>query len=316
MAAIIALYLVGVVMAYLAYEMAMTPPTNSKTKWCWRAGIVICGVIGLWLTIYQSKDATKKEEEFGKRLNDLQTNLLQDSETGKKELNARLDTVTARLAAIGILRQQYENLVQFVLTNKLISPEAKQIVIATDGKFQILNSQADDLNTWLSGLNGKLRDLRATDRLAHENQMEQIKNDYTQRFQCVNYAINSFSNMLGKVAMAKSDRMNFVLNGFPQTVDPETSGSTNTERYAGKAKLEKNAGWDFDVILAANGPELFINGKDSSFTMNVGDGHGVVFIPDHTFDFHFPSENCKTLIAEYLGFIIANQEEKTANTNR
>ena len=305
-------FLLNAFLAFLAFHVTFYPVDKERSKVKIRVYyffIIACILGSGFITFYQSKDEANKEADAQRQ----QQNQQDENDKGKKELSAKLDVVATNLAAVNVLRQQYEDLVTFVLTNKSTSPEARQVVIASDEKFQTLNSKADDFNAWLVGLNGKLRDLRAADQIEHEKQIEETQKNYIGKIQSLNYAINSFTNLFNEVAAAKNDKMNLVFNGLPQSLNfPNGADSINVA----KLKLEKNSGWDFDIILVASGPELFINGKDSSFTMNVSDGHGVVNIPEHTFEFHFPSEDCKTSIIEDLGYILANQEDKNANTNR
>jgi hypothetical protein len=57
----VGLYLVSFVMAYLAYEMALTAPESPKAKRAWRFWFCICAFIGLLLVIYQYKDTETKD---------------------------------------------------------------------------------------------------------------------------------------------------------------------------------------------------------------------------------------------------------------
>jgi len=245
MAITIALYLVGVVMAYLAYEMAMTPPLNSKAKNRWRIGIAICALIGIGLTIYQCNDAQRKETAFNSRIEGLRTNINQSLEKEKKELSAQISVVTNQLNIVNSLRQKYESLVDRVLTNTSINTETRQSIIDADRtNFEVLNSQLNDANAWEEKLRGRLRDDRAALQIKNEKALAAEQLYYEKCCFYYNYTIPIFTEKLKEIAKKRGEIVISSFHGVPTSVSPDI-GVTNL----GEIKFQTNTNWSFQIKI-------------------------------------------------------------------
>jgi hypothetical protein len=260
-------FLLNAVLAFLAFHVTVYPVDKRRNKVKIRAYyilIVVCILGSGAVSLYQSKTADKDQKD-----------LKQD----QKDLKHDLSEVSSKLTQISTLRQQYEDLreqyekqITYIVTNRSFSPETRQAIIESDKKFQDFNSQADDLNTWLAALKGEFRDKHASAQMQHEKVVKEKQANYQNFSQCFDYAISSFTNLLGKLAALKSDQIDTTLHDLPANVDPEGP----IIRIA-DIKFKKNADWNFNINLNPAGPQIEINGNGAALALNATGG-GALYI--------------------------------------
>ena len=155
-------YLSTAVLAYLAFHLTFHPvdKDENKVKIAYTILIIVCILAAGVVSVYQAMDTQKQQTETERHFNEFKTNLLQSSENQKKELNKQIGYVTNQLNIVNGLRQQYENLMAYILTNKSIGPDEKQSAIESYKKFEVLNSQLDDLNDWEAKFRSKVMEKR------------------------------------------------------------------------------------------------------------------------------------------------------------
>lgn len=203
----------------------------------------------------------------------------------------------------------------YIMTNKSFNSETRQALIESDQTFQDLNSQTDDLNAWLDSLRGKMRDRRASAQIQHEQIEKENQSSYEKSFQCFNYAVKSFTNMLGKIATLKDDKIDSNFHGLPIIINPD-----KPETLA-SIKFQKNPEWNFQIILdgTTSPPSvltLHIIGAGSFFEVNAGNGV-VMRIPNMPdYSVVVPADNYKSQIDEAFGYLIIYLNDQSTNTNK
>jgi hypothetical protein len=169
----------------------------------------IVGQIGLsvWFVILQYNDDQNRAIKVGGQIDEIRTTFNQSFGKEKRDLSAQITDVRSNLTAINTLRNQYDSLVQYAMTNININSDARQNLINSDEKYQDLNARDDNMNDWLTALRGKFRDQDAAAQIQHEKEVRQKQSDYQKLFHCANYLVNSLTNMVGKIAILDGDKI-------------------------------------------------------------------------------------------------------------
>ena len=237
-------FLLNAFLAFVAFHITVYPVDKEREKLkilVLYIMIVVCILGSGALSIYQYKDAEKKETENGKRFATFQTNILQNTEIEKKELSTKIDIVTTNLVVINALRQRYENLVTYIVTNQSFNPEARQNIIEADKtNIEVLNSELEDLNTWEAGLRAKLRDERASFQIQHENQSREWQTNYLKAIPNFDYTIRKLLALAEKVAALRGDKVVSNYHGMPSILNPDDPNIVDIVEI----RLQTTANWD------------------------------------------------------------------------
>ena len=178
----VGLYLVSVVLACLAYEMAMATPENSKAKRWWRIGFYPFALIGLGLVIYQYTHAQTKDDENAGIISSL-TNQLRGISSDYMDFRAETD-------------KRFRDISNDFSTNSAIDPVVRLEVLATEQKkvseegnqlqkkHELLNVSSDDLASIRAQRENEL-DLQENQKRQAEiqQQIDDIKNRQAQQLQ-------------------------------------------------------------------------------------------------------------------------------------
>jgi hypothetical protein len=309
-------YLSTAVLAYLAFHLTFHPvdKDENKVKIAYTILIIVCILAAGVVSVYQAMDTQKQQTETERHFNEFKTNLLQSSENQKKELNKQIGYVTNQLNIVNGLRQQYENLMAYILTNKSIGPDEKQSAIESYKKFEVLNSQLDDLNDWEAKFRSKVMEKRASEQIDKDNHLKAKQAEYKNSIQCFNYTITTFINMLKKVADRKGDSVVSDYQSLPPAIISEESINV------AEIKFETNADWDFKITLFSRGDpfwQLNIDAKDGGrFCIDSG-GDNILDCADfHDSGARFSMDNYKKTIYDDLGEFIAYEDTTLSKTNK
>lgn len=191
-------------------------------------------------------------------------------------------------------------------TNTMYDPSLRERVVASHEKVEDLNLQADDLQLWLDSLNGRLKDREALARIEHEKQLKQNQIAFQSGLQYFDYAVNSLTNILTKIAHLKGDKMAGEFKGLPSK--PE-----DFPLKVADLKLQNNPGWEFEVTWSGDSALRVMSGG-ACLCVNCN-GSANLAIPGLPIDeFQVATNNYKQSIEDRLKLIIAYCE-KTSKSN-
>jgi hypothetical protein len=262
--------------------------------------------------VYQSIARAKAQIEFGNQLDVLGAN----QDKGQKQMASNLADVSTKLSEANALREQYARLVENILTNHSFSTEARQAAINSDIKFQDLNSQADDANVWLASQRARYKDMLASIQIAEQTQRRENFKPVAAKYQTylpyLIYFVDSFTNMLAKVAKATGDEMESNYKGLPRNIHVDVQNTNVAD-----IKFKNNSALRFQLILyPPSETTLTIEGGDSHLALRTS-GHGereVPGLPMHDFD--FASGDFKKIIDDELRFLIGYKDSKSSKTKK
>jgi len=281
-----------------------------KTLFCIFGTVVF--IIGAFRAYYYSqnqaqisqRDTVAQFDALGVRIGDQK----REFHNQTMMLSSKLDAVRSDLL---VSQKEQQNIEMMLATNTAYDPNLRERIIAAHQHVEEINSQTDDLNTWLSSYISKVRDREALAQIQREKFINEKQSQYQEFFQCYNYAINSFTNMLGIIATSKGDLLDIKGNGLPAKIDPYGPNTKIAE-----IKFIKTSGMNFEIDLLPSDPQLCIRGSGSTFGINSFGGGGLD-IPNEPHEvIHFSLDNYKTTFDERLRILISYQVYKFSNTNQ
>jgi hypothetical protein len=272
--------------------------------------IVTCCLGAISLSGLQYHDSEKAQSKSSATINQL-TNTINYLTNQIAQINAN------QLS----LLQQHRSLLDELATNTLINPDMRQRIIESNRKFEVLDSQAEDLNVWIQKGKEKLALTQIQHEKEHTEELKAVQSQYARCSPYYNYAINTLVNMLSKVATHYGDRASSNFQGLPASIDFDVA-----ETNLAEIKFQTNTDWNFQVLLGARRTDhqrtLTIRGKSGFIDMEAGSGGDqqfrtwVHFSGEETIFNSQPFTNYKATIDDALQELMAFQLERPGFTNK
>jgi len=300
--------------------MANKPPKTQRNRRIYRSIFIILGLAFLALTWIQYGDQQKKEKESAQQIQTLNFNQTNLEHTFK----TKIDVLQSNLLSF---QKEQQDIEMELAKNSSYDPNLRERIIASQEKYNNLNFQTDDLNAWVAGLQGHLKDKRAVAQIQKEKEMAANQVFYKQNLPYFEDAIMTLTNFLGKAATQMHDNAIITYCGLPTIIAPDV-----LETNVGEIKFQTNADWDFKISIG----QIHQNPTRRPLVIRCKAGDLIIWVgPGGVETFRTPSgketEREASLIADYpnaigadylntigdvLRFLIAEEYELSAITNK
>jgi hypothetical protein len=155
-----------------------------------------------------------------------------------------------------------------------------------------------------------MRDKRALIKIQQDKDASDRQSRYHKDFQIFNYAVASFTNLIGEEAASKNDAIDSNFHGLPLNID------TDKPEIIGDIKFTKKSDYDFQIQLNGSGSDseitLRISGFGAQFVMNSKGGG--ISMPNFNSGFSLSDVEYKKPIDEAFGYLIIYLDDKASNT--
>lgn len=279
----------------------------------------LSGILGLFALGFDDWRKLQNDQEAK-----VERNQLHDQITN---LTSRATSQSSQIKSINsnqlALTEQNQTLLRELATNSSINLDLRQRIADSNRRFETVGSQITDLNAWETQLKSKLENRQVSLKIQREQAIQGMQSEYERGKPLYDYAIRTLTDMLGKIATLKGDKVSSNYQGLPSLADPDLPNLN-----VGETKFLINSNWDFQAILV--GPEnnhrsLRIHSKNPntpSFEIGIvasesGNFGTYLHIPgEDSIDIIGPVAEYKKTIDEALGNLIAAEVIRLSNTNQ
>ncbi len=140
------------------------------------------------------------------------------------------------------LRLDYQSLRSELAQNPSLGLDVRQRIVDSNRKFEVIDSQVVDLNSWRSQLEFKLGTQLASLNIERDKEREAAQAEYDRGKQVYDYAIRTLIDLVGKVADLKGDKVLSDYVAIPLEIKP-------TDVYVAEIKFQTNTELNFKIFI-------------------------------------------------------------------
>jgi hypothetical protein len=209
--------LFNAVLAVLAFHVGFyRVDKKSKTLKFYYGLILLCIVGSSAITYYQFHDTEQSQSNSQTQLNEFETNLLQNAERGKREIELQYNNLIANQTR---LIAQNDNLQQQLATNQWLNPDLRERIIESNKRFNEVDMATSN---WLNAIQANLRADDQVAQIKHEQQLsERQKQGQANWDNCVPYydfAVRTIYVLMNKMAITLGDKVIPEYGGMPASI--------------------------------------------------------------------------------------------------